>query len=360
MLPASSHDFNTPRFSRSLRAAVMVVACSFALASCSAIPDSVTGSVKGTMREGKQMWKDLMEPRPELTLDPAAFGEAQERKLAALLKPVDEQVYQLTVYMDGEDKLPPESWFRRLFERFSWITGVMVLDRNGNVLFQHPMDFSKPVDTDALIALGNPSERERQRYRAYMESQDRPAGENATEASLEPPVWLDHKVRAMSNNSTLGPEIFLAQPLFRKNEFDGLMVVHFDPRNLLKYCPAPDELMIMTQEQVIWTSKYHDAAATMSTMPWAEILATSVYGSVQAHGRSFYWLGRDLGRYSLIYATAVPGDEETVPAEAAAAAPPADQESLPAPEAPPAPEPTLEPAPEATTPQGESSESSPQ
>ncbi|AGW14261.1 hypothetical protein DGI_2526 [Megalodesulfovibrio gigas DSM 1382 = ATCC 19364] len=336
-----------------LPACVLLVACSLALSSCSAIPDSVAGSVKGTMREGKQMWKDLLEPRPELVLDPAAFGEAQERKLAALLKPVDEQVYQLTVYMDGEDKLPPESWFRRLFERFSWISGVMVLDRSGSVLFQHPMDFSKPVDTAALIALGEPTEKERQRYMAYMEQQDRPAEENATEESLEPPVWLDHKVRAMSNNSTMGPEIFLAQPLFRKNDFDGLMVVHFDPRNLLKFCPSPDELMLMTQEQVIWTSKYHDAASTMSTLPWADILATRVYGTVQAHDRNFYWLGRNLGRYSLIYATAEPGEDEPASPAQTAAVP----EAAPAPEdaGATAPAPHQESAPEATVPGGAAS-----
>ncbi|GAB7080709.1 hypothetical protein [Megalodesulfovibrio paquesii] len=315
---------------------MLLVGGCLTFAACSAIPDSVTGSVKGTMKSGTQMWKDIMEPRPEISLDPSEFGEAQERKLASLLKPVDEQVYQLTVYMDGEDKLPPESWFRRLFERFSWISGVMVLDRFGNVQFQHPVDFSKPVDTAALIALGDMTEKERKRWEEYSEKvrEERARGkggdENATAEPETAPVWLDHKVRAMSNDSSMGPEIFLAQPVFRKNEFDGLVVVHFDPRNLLKFCPTPDELMIMTQKQVIWTSKYHDAAASLATVPWSEVLANEVYGSLRVNDRNFYWLGRDIGRFSLIYATAEPTEEET--------APPAATEGTAAPAPEPAPE----------------------
>lgn len=315
-------------------ALVLVLAACLA-SSCAAIPDSVTGTVKNTVRDGTQMWKDLVEPSPELELDLTAFGEAEERKLAALLKPVDEQVYQLTVYMDGENKLPPESWFRRLFERFSWISGVMVLDKNGNVQFQHPMDFSKPVDTAALIALGDPSEEdvEKAAERAEELAEEREdaledAGENATlpevpDVSAKP--WKDHALRAMSGDSPLGPEVYLAQPLFRDNEFEGLVVVHFDPRNLLKFCPTPDELMIMTQEHVIWTSKYHDAASTMATLPWQEILAREVFGNVRVHDRYYYWLGRNVGKFSLIYATAVPGEDDYQPA-----APPASPQAAPA------------------------------
>lgn len=258
--------------------------------------------MKNTMKSGTRMWKDVMEPNPQIQLDVTEFSEAEERKLAALLKPVDEQVYQLTVYMDGEDKLPTEHWFRRLFERFPWISGVMVYDRLGTVQFQHPMDFSKPVDAQALLALGQPKE---------GETVTGPDG-NAT----APEPWADHRLRALASDSPLGAEIFVAQPVFRDNRFEGLVVVHFDPRNLLKFCPTPEELMILTQKQVIWTSKYHDAAATMATLPWPDILASEVYGSMRVHDRDFFWLGRKLGHFSLIYATATPSDEQPAPGNA--------------------------------------------
>ncbi len=303
-------------------------------------------------KEIQDLYREYVEPQPDVTLDPTQFGEAEERKLARLLTPVDEKVYRLIKYMDGEDRLPRENWFQRLFERHPWISGVMVVDQYGSSIFQHPLDYNREVDVEALLALGAPevdadaapmepaamkaealdtasgdpavSEELVQEDAVLMETEVETAEAEPldvamveTEPAPEAKPWSDHSLRGMAGESPLGPEIYLVQPFYEDNDWRGLIVVYFDPRNLLEFCPEPDELVMVTPERVIWSAKYPDAAQNLAQQEWNAVLQDQVYGQLETAGRDFYWLGRHLGRFYMIYATATPTEEEQDAEEAA-------------------------------------------
>lgn len=298
----------------------------------------------------KGLYREYVEPQPQVVLNAKEFGESEERKLAYLLMPVDEKVWEIIKFVDGEDTLPTEDWFRRLFERFPWISGVMVVDEEGETRFQHPIDYNRSVDVEALLALGSadsdvegPQEELAEKIEetedgvTFMEKEvvqkseaealDAVAEEVRVEKEVEQKGkdWQDHSLRGYAGNSTMGPEIYLVQPYYDDNEFSGLTTIYFDPRNLLEYCPEPDELMILTSEGVIWSAGYPEAASELATLPWEDVLKQRVYGVATAAGEEFYWLGRHMGNFYLIYATAVPdesmdelmeGVEEPQPLEA--------------------------------------------
>lgn len=228
-------------------------------------------------RTAKGVYRSYIEPAPKVDLRTADLGEDDERELARLLKPVDERVNALLKYIDGEDAEVKDEWFQKLFERFPWVGGAFVLDAEAKVKFQHPQDARHTVDVAQLLDLG-------------MKDPQKP--------------WGDHKMRAASSSSALGPEIYLAQPYFKDNVFKGLNVVHFDPRNLLEFHPEPDGLMMLTPGQIIWTAAFHDAAATLAAAPWQEIMQDDLYGKWEGAEGAFYWMGRHFGHFHLIYAAA--------------------------------------------------------
>ncbi len=348
-----------------------ILVISLCLAACSCVIASGCSEVKRTWKGAKEMYFENIEPRPTLDIDAKNLGDVEARRLARLLKPVDERLYTLRRYIDGEDRFPREEWFRTLFERFPWISGVIVVDTTGNVLFQHPVDFSKPVDMEALLALGQEkgggvepeaftpelTNQIPQREETEVDEADSAAGPYAmdameTEALNEPfeagfaemnatdkankaeeeivntPIpesrpWGDHEMRAMSGNSTLGPEIYIAQPFFKNNDWKGLTIIHFDPRNLLEFCPSPEELIILSPSQIIWTSKHQSEAQALAQAPWSEILTSSVYGSRDVGGKEFYWMGRYLDDFHLIYAAAADSPDAQPAADSPDASAPA-------------------------------------
>ncbi|CAM2057813.1 conserved hypothetical protein [Desulfovibrionales bacterium] len=282
----------------------------------------------------KKFWKatkticyESIEPWSTISLDASNLGDIEERRLAHLFKPVDERIYALCKFLDGEDQLPKQEWFRALFDRFPWINGVMVVDTCGEVQFQHPADFSKPIDIKSLLAMGiqrsvdvEPgSMADKGMYTNFIVSQkitqleatntvsklsdiNQTAEDIATNKPITNRSWADHTMRAMGDSSAIGSEIYLAQPFFKESKWLGLIVVHFDPRNLMEFCPEPDELIMLSSDQILWTAKYQHEADVFIHQSLKGLLKKQVTGSWSHGGRNFYWLSRQLGGYHLVYA----------------------------------------------------------
>lgn len=231
----------------------------------------VTGcsTVHETTKETKQLYREYIVPMPEVDLDFDDLDEGQLR-LANLFKPVDVNINALRRYLEGTDGLPKEDWFKTLFTQYQWISGVMITDIAGGVRFRYPQESMKQHDLSPFFEWGE--------------------------------AWEDHKMRATAVNTPLGPEIYLANPYFENNEWQGLIVVHFDPRKLLPYCPNPDELILLSQDDVLWPGKYDQDAQAMAQLPWEEILADREFGGYEGSRGEYYWIARHLGFYYIIYA----------------------------------------------------------
>lgn len=276
---------------------------------------------QNTMKETKKVYKKYVLPSSSVDIDSSSISKDSELRLAALMKPVDWPIFELYRYLDGKDTKPDEEWFQNLFTRFGWISGVMMTDTTGAVLFQHPSVSLKDLQIQPLLDYGD--------------------------------AWRDHKVRSKADITELGPEVYMASPLFEDGEWKGLLIVHFDPRKLVERCTAPDDLIILSPSGVVWPGKNAEVANAMGQIEWDKVRKGRDYGSYSNGDRKFYWVAHDIGHFSLIYAAeAWTLEPPAKPAEGQAPATlePASTDSepvaSPAPESSPASVETPAPAPD--------------
>ncbi len=245
---------------------------------------SACSTLHSTAKETKKLYTEYVEPTPEVSLDYEDAGESYEVRLAKLMMPVDERIHDLRQFMDGTDKTPSDEWYQKLFASYPWITGVMVVDTQGVTSFQYPPEAAlRPLNIQPLLDYGE--------------------------------AWSDHKIRGYAEQTDMGPEVYLASPLFADNLWSGLVIVHFDPRRLAEFCPNPDELIIVSPDAVLLSGGSDVTAKALSCKPWKEILHDEVFGETPIGGAEFYWVARYLGHYYLIYATLAEGTVGTVPPE---------------------------------------------
>lgn len=256
--------------------------------------------LKRTWKYTTDMYTEYIEPVPEVDLDTDSLGWEEERRLSRLMKPVDEPLQHMLQYLDGRDMVPDSQWLAQLFEENPWISGVIITDSFGNIQFQHPASSVKPVDVDAIMAMGMPA--------PLAEGEEPLLDEDGEPIEIQP--WNDHAMRGMVQDSTFGPEIYVAYPFYENNDFDGLTIVHFDPRNLLIYCPEPDELIILAGNQVLSGGSHEGAAAAMAAEDWEAILMDDTDGWFSDGATDFYWIGRTLGRFHMVYAARADEDPE--------------------------------------------------
>lgn len=226
-------------------------------------------TVHETVRDTRQLYDEYVVPKPEVDLDNDGLDREQLR-LARLFKPVDEHINNLRKYLDGTDKMPTEEWFKRLFTQYGWISGVMVVDVEGIVRFKYPEESLKQHDLAPFMEWGE--------------------------------EWKDHHLRAFAVETPLGPEVYLANPFFEDSEWKGLVVVHFDPRKLLRFCPDPEGLIMVSPGVVVWPGKYEQDAQALASLAWEEMLDDVEFGDFEGSSGEFYWIARHLGYYHLIYA----------------------------------------------------------
>ncbi|MBG0776471.1 MAG: hypothetical protein H0S85_08550 [Desulfovibrionaceae bacterium] len=244
-----------------------------------------------TWQETKVLYKEYVDTNPMIDLESEVDASDADRKLARLITPVDVRVESLARYLDAQDAYPADEWVQRLFASYPWLSGLVVTDTEGHILLKKTLVPLKPLDVAPFLAI-------------------RPAppedGDKTAEGE-QPPVWMDRAMRARYEITPLGPEIYVAQPFFKENKWAGLIVVHFDLGPLLKFCPDPEELLILTTGDVIWPGKYDRKSITMADAPLDEIVRGGVTGEWEDDQDVEYrWLARYLGDMRLIYAVRLP------------------------------------------------------
>lgn len=210
-------------------------------------------------------------PNPEVSLEAREFSGASEEFLAQQFIKVDEQVQELARIVEARDSYPEPAWFQVLFSKFPWISGVMVVESTGEVIDQQPDYSLKPLDYSPLLEVGE--------------------------------AWNDGRMRGHIQPTELGPEIFMANAYTKDRTWIGLTLVHFDFRSLMQFCPAPDKLVVLSPEAVLWPGADAEAAAEMIKAPWVKILQSDVSGEIELTDKktSFTWLARYIGGKPIIY-----------------------------------------------------------
>lgn len=232
-----------------------------------------------TMRDSwdrtQEFYKRYINVDPEVSLKKEE-SEPGRYKLAQAFTPLDTRIEEITRKLDATDSFPSDEWFDKLFVENSWISGVIVADTSGEILYRRPETAMKPVTVEPFL-------------------QD-----------LE--GLSDRRVRAMFQESALGPEIYLATPFFSGADLQGVIAVHFDIRNLTGFSPAPGELAVFTPGLMLWPGGFENPDLFLE-QPWADILSDDVSGDMEDGEKEYLWVARFIGDKKMLYAVEKPAEE---------------------------------------------------
>lgn len=248
----------------------------FLLASLFLLTGCGSQYVKDAWKYTNRQYRAYLNTPAEIDWENKGSLEAYELSLGRYVMDVDIQIGEFIKVMENSDRRPDLDWVMSTMHRFPWLTGIAVVDGNGNVMAQYPEVFLKQFDVTPL---------------------------------LEPdPKQRMSALRAYVQHSVLGPEIYVANPVYNSEELMGMVVAHFDIRDLLARSPAPDLFMMASPYGVLWGGNFQVEATPVAKEDWGQRLTHESRGFVGEKGSQFFWATRYLGNLPLVYAIPVKGD----------------------------------------------------
>jgi len=245
---------------------VFLVLCLFCVAGCSTARDA--------WDKGTEVYDEYIDPKPEIDLERGSRLSRHEQFLANQFSRVDQHVESVLRALVPQDTYPDPAWFEEMMLRFPWLTAVMAVDTEGEILTRQPEFAMKSID---------------------------------------PLPLLDHEwsifqrdVQGFAQDTPVGPELIIAGPFFRDGQWQGLLVVHFDPRSLAEHASAADNLALLASGELLWSSLDPDATSQITSIDWQNRLKSDVQGKWSTKTSSFAWISRPIGALHLIYAVSLP------------------------------------------------------
>lgn len=191
-------------------------------------------------------------------------------RLAHLFAPVDQRLQVLARDMTTVESFPDPSWYSRVLERHPWITSVAAVDSKGRLLGRAPETAIMPLDTEMFLDFKDD--------------------------------WERAVFKAFFFQTELGPQGYLVQPTFLRNEWVGLIVAQFDPRSLRAYSPEPDNLAVLHPDLPLWPATEANGANALTEIDWRAVLRDDVGGRLELDDDGYTWLARHIGDSFIIYA----------------------------------------------------------
>ncbi len=231
--------------------------------------------IKNVWKGTKSFFYENVSVPASIDYDETGAMSEYKEQLALSMIGIDVQLTNLEKVMNNSDKPPTNESVEALFSRFPWLSGFTGVKADGTILGQVPSVPLKPLDFTPLLHEDN-----KQNLRA---------------------------VRGHVQNTPMGPEVFLAAPLYDAHDFLGVVSVYFDMRELLQFSDSPDELVILSPQAVLWAGKYNFSSTPLAGVAWDSVVLEASSGTVSNAAGEFYWSVRYFGNLPLIFAVAVEG-----------------------------------------------------
>lgn len=233
-------------------------------------------TMKNAWKSTKGTWYTYANPKANIDYEDTGSLEPEQMALATRMMGIDMQLTQLERVMINADKPPTGEWLGQFFTRFPWVNGFAGIKADGQIIGQEPSMPMKPLD-----------------YMPLLE-------EDGKQGMRD--------LRGYVQDTPLGPEVFLATPLYDGSSFLGVVVAHFDMRALLSFSTKPEELVILSPDAVLWPGKFDVASTPLAGVQWKTLVKSSSSGTLSNATGSFNWVLRYLGNHPLIFAVPATGN----------------------------------------------------
>lgn len=283
---------------RTVSAALVAIFCLIVLTGCS--------TMKTTWRSTRKLYRQYVNVDPTIDLTDQGISDKGLQRLAALFMPVDERLMEMSRALGCQDTKPENEWCQQLLASYPWLSGIAVVDASGVVRYQVPATSLRPLDFTPLLEFAD-------RYKV-------------------------RKLGTVVKSDEFGTVVMVGAPFFENNEWAGLVVAFFDPRNLLHFSPEPDALAVVSSDGTPWPGG-SGQAESMVGIKWADILKSNVQGEMSVGSGKWVWVSRYLGQLQVIYMTDAQAAraKKPEPQKAPPASPSAEQPAPAGPGAPVAP-----------------------
>ena len=252
--------------------------------------------VKDSWKFTKRQYRNYLNTPVSLDMDDKGSCEVYELALGEAVMNVDSELQKLVRAMENSDHNPDPSWVMSMMSRIPWLTGVALVDGQGTLVAQYPESYNKDFDISPLL--------------------------------VPDPKQRIGSLRAYVQQHALGPEVYVANPVYGGEELRGLIIAHFDPAALATMSNDPGSFVLASPVGVIWPGKY--AGGAMTGVDWAEKLTKESCGIVGSRESGFFWTTRYVGNLPLVYGMPInaspvgftPSSEQVAPVEPVAPANP--------------------------------------
>ncbi len=233
-------------------------------------------TVKDSWKGTRSLWYEYANVPAQVDYTQTGDLDKAELALATRMLEIDSRLTALERAMSNADKPPTQEWLQKFFQQFPWLGGFAGVRADGRMLGQEPATPMKPVDFSPLLEADD-KDKDKRALRSYVQ------------------------------NTPMGPEVYLAVPLFNADEFLGIIACHFDMRALLKFAVEPEELMIFTPHTVLWPGKYDFASTPAASVNWEKTVKSEARGVCANTSGAFMWVTRYLANQPLIFAVPMSG-----------------------------------------------------
>ncbi|KHK04244.1 hypothetical protein [Desulfovibrio sp. TomC] len=247
---------------RTAIAAMTALLCLVTLTGC--------GTMKTKWRETRKLYREYINTDPTIDFSDQGITDKGLQRLAALFMPVDERLLAMLRVLGSQDTPPEQEWAQQLLTNHNWLSGVVVVDTTGVTVGQVPAVPMRPLDVAPLLE-------QSERYKV-------------------------RKMGARVVTDEMGTVVLVAAPFFKENEWAGLVVAYFDPRNLVRFSSDPGALVVVSTDGLVWPGASGQGEA-LAALKWSDMLKESVQGDINAAGGQYVWQARYLGQLELVYLT---------------------------------------------------------
>lgn len=217
---------------------------------------------------GDLVWSEELELEGGSKLNPV------EQRVARIVYPVDTRLQtMIQAFRTLEPGNGDGANFARLLSEFPWVAGISVINPEGEVRARQP---------------------EKEEWLPVMEEVVRKAGQ-----------WEDRDLHAMYGKSRFGRDAVLLKALYSSGRHKGYLVLAFDFSSLMESSSRSNELVAVSQGQVLWAGEYDGASKHLAEAEWDQRLESNCWGRCRIQDRVFQWMARYIGQEPFFYAVEI-------------------------------------------------------
>ena len=223
---------------------------------------------------GCQLW-DKTKSIYRGTIFPASVNVEAEADVGENIRRVAQGVADVDVQLEklvfGLERIsgPSKEELQDVFSMLSWLNGVAAVSPSGELKYRIPEQAVKKVSSADIL-----------------------------ETMPEDQVG---EVYVRSLAFELGPELCVIRSMRSGDAVSDYVVAHFDPRSLFSRAAEPEALLVIHQDDVLWSGMPEKTAQRIAEKDWKRMQAQGVQGDFRIQGTQFIWLSRYIGESPIVY-----------------------------------------------------------